>query len=147
MISITLIGIASPFGIKPFAAAFMVTIFVRMIGVFVGARILIYKEILEPGKPLAASLALMYLPLLLIEVAIMAHHLKSQGLLAVPNHSETAQNTGILSDSQAASTNTSTRDISTSKLSEADTSLANNPTTNTPHTDPCQDNGNKEVSA
>jgi hypothetical protein len=130
MISIALIGIASPFGIKAFAAAFMITIFVRMLGVFIGARILIYKEILETGKPLAASLALMYLPLLAIEVAIMARHLKSQGLLAVPNQSETAKKTGISDD-----------------LDDAQTSIVSTKTTSTPQTDPCQNTGNTEVNA
>ena len=108
----------------------MITIFVRMLGVFIGARILIYKEILETGKPLAASLALMYLPLLAIEVAIMARHLKSQGLLAVPNQSETAKKTGISDD-----------------LDDAQTSIVSTKTTSTPQTDPCQNTGNTEVNA
>lgn len=126
MISILVVSIASPYGVKAFGMSFFVTIFVRMIGVFVGARILIYKEVIETGKPLAASLALMYLPLLLIEVAIMAAYLKNLGMLG--NATGTLTNPVNESDS--------------TKNASADAA-----TTDAPPTDPSPNTDPKEVSA
>ena len=76
--SVIVVKVADPFGVKVFTATYFASVFVRMAGVLLGARILIVAGWIESGKPLAISLALMYLPLLAAEVAIIAIHLRKK---------------------------------------------------------------------
>ena len=76
VLSMAVVGVTAPFGMKPLASAYFLSMGVRMIGCFAAAHLFIHLGWIASGKPLAASLALVYLPMLLIEVAILARYLR-----------------------------------------------------------------------
>jgi len=78
VVAVVVLSIADPLGVKAFTTTYFVSMMVKMAGVFLGARLLIATGRIESGKPLAASLALMYLPLLAAEVALIAIYLRTK---------------------------------------------------------------------
>lgn len=79
VVSMFIVGIAAPFGIRALVTAFVASMGIRMIGVLGGAKLLTINEFLPTGKPLAMTLAAIYLPLLMIEVAAIMVYVNATG--------------------------------------------------------------------
>jgi hypothetical protein len=84
VVTVLALAIATPFGLMPFMAAFFAGMGLRMIGVLVGAALLAHAGWFPSGKPLAMALAILYLPLLMLEVGLIALFLKKRHYVLGP---------------------------------------------------------------
>lgn len=89
VVSMVVIAIAAPFGVKMLVTAFFASMGIRMIGVLGGAKLMTNSEFIPTGKPLALTLGAIYLPLLMIEVAAIMVYINRNTLLATQNSAGT----------------------------------------------------------
>lgn len=82
VVSMVVVAIAAPFSVKALVSAYFASMGIRMIGVLGGAKIMTMNEFVPTGKPLAMTLAAIYLPLLMIEVAAIMVYVNRNSLQA-----------------------------------------------------------------
>lgn len=80
VVSMVIVAIAAPFSVKALVTAFFASMGIRMIGVLGGAKLMTINEFVPSGKPLAMTLAAIYLPLLMIEVAAIMVYVNANAL-------------------------------------------------------------------